>query len=357
MECCDCFDFCLPDAERKQKDNSRKLDKIIKEDKRRLRNQIKILLLGTGESGKSTFIRQMRIIYDNGYTNEEKMSNKSLILDNILNSMKAMIEAMHTLNIRYANKLNLRNAEQMKKVDICEFEQLTDVYVSTIKQLWSDAGIQECYRRRGEFQLIDSIKYYLSHIDRIADADYMPTEDDILHMRVPTTGLVEYQFKIKNVDIRMIDVGGQRTERGKWIHAFDNVKVIIFLVAISEYDQIIVESKHQNRLLESLNVFRLMTNYSWFDNTSFVVFFNKIDLLAEKIKYSNLAKFFPEFDGPLYDDLAARDFIEQMFLEVTPAGKAIYKHYTCATDTRNIEVVFAIVRDTILRSFLDTTLL
>lgn len=45
--------------------------------------------------------------------------------------------------------------------------------------------------------------------------------------------------------VRMVDVGGQRSERRKWIHCFENVTSIIFLVALSEYDQILFESENE----------------------------------------------------------------------------------------------------------------
>ena len=43
----------------------------------------------------------------------------------------------------------------------------------------------------------------------------------------------------------MVDVGGQRSERRKWIHCFENVTSIMFLVALSEYDQVLVESDNE----------------------------------------------------------------------------------------------------------------
>lgn len=49
------------------------------------------------------------------------------------------------------------------------------------------------------------------------------------------------------VVLRMVDVGGQRSERRKWIHCFDNVTSIIFLAAVSEYDQVLYESKNDVR--------------------------------------------------------------------------------------------------------------
>ncbi|EPB78420.1 g-protein alpha subunit, partial [Ancylostoma ceylanicum] len=91
---------------------------------------------------------------------------------------------------------------------------------------------------------------FLSSIDRIAAKDYKPTEHDILLSRIKTTGIVEVKFQMKNVDFRdsntfcrVFDVGGQRSERKKWIHCFEDVNAIIFIAAISEYDQVLFEDE------------------------------------------------------------------------------------------------------------------
>uniref|UniRef100_A0A672ZZJ5 Guanine nucleotide-binding protein subunit alpha n=1 Tax=Sphaeramia orbicularis TaxID=375764 RepID=A0A672ZZJ5_9TELE len=135
----------------------------------------------------------------------------------------------------------------------------------------------------------------------------------------------------------MVDVGGQRSERRKWIHCFENVTSIMFLVALSEYDQVLVESDNENRMEESKALFRTIITYPWFQNSSVILFLNKKDLLEEKIMYSHLVDYFPEFDGPQRDAQAGRD------------DKIIYSHFTCATDTENIRFVFAAVKDTILQ--------
>ena len=133
---------------------------------------------------------------------------------------------------------------------------------------------------------------------------------------------------------RMVDVGGQRSERRKWIHCFENVTSIIFLVALSEYDQILFESDNevqgviqlfynrchslinsyvyeyvvrlynfsiktifQNRMEESKALFKTIITYPWFQHSSVILFLNKKDLLEEKIMYSHLMDYFPEYDG------------------------------------------------------------
>jgi len=71
----------------------------------------------------------------------------------------------------------------------------------------------------------------------------MPTEQDILRTRVKTTGIVEVHFSFKNLNFKLFDVGGQRSERKKWIHCFEDVTAIIFCEAMSEYDQVLHEDE------------------------------------------------------------------------------------------------------------------
>ncbi len=85
---------------------------------------------------------------------------------------------------------------------------------------------------------------YFNDIDRLFAKDYLPTDQDILRARLRTTGISETIFETGNLTYRMFDVGGQRSERKKWIHVFDNVQVVLFLVAISGYDHVLVEDRN-----------------------------------------------------------------------------------------------------------------
>ena len=60
---------------------------------------------------------------------------------------------------------------------------------------------------------------------------------------------------LKDYAFRVVDVGGQRNERRKWIHCFDNVTAIIFIVASHEYDLMLREDTNVNRMHESLKLF------------------------------------------------------------------------------------------------------
>ena len=95
----------------------------------------------------------------------------------------------------------------------------------------------------------------------------------------------------------MFDVGGQRSERKKWIHCFENVTSIIFCVALSEYDQVLLEETTQNRMIESLVLFDSVVNSRWFMRTSIILFLNKVDLFKKKLGRSPLATYFPDYSG------------------------------------------------------------
>ena len=112
----------------------------------------------------------------------------------------------------------------------------------------------------------------------------------------------------------------------KWIHCFENVTSIMFLVALSEYDQVLVEEGNQNRMEESKALFQHIVEYPYFHQSSVILFLNKKDLLEEKIRTSDLKDYFPTFRGRDKDATAAREFILQMFVELNPdPEKIIYR--------------------------------
>ena len=63
---------------------------------------------------------------------------------------------------------------------------------------------------------------------------------------------------------RIVDVGGQRGERRKWIHCFEGVRAILYVASLSEYDQVCLEDRTKNRLIDSLTLFEGMHSSSKF---------------------------------------------------------------------------------------------
>ncbi|CAL8322501.1 unnamed protein product [Lota lota] len=324
---------CMSDEQIEQHRIHVEIERRLRRDKKESRRELKLLLLGTGESGKSTFIKQMRIIHGAGYTEAERRGFAFLVFQNMVTAIQALISAMDMLHIDYLDDNNILQAGHVSALEPWQ--------VNAIRRVWNDQGVRRSFQRRREFQLSDSAQYYLSDLDRITAPSYIPTLQDILRVRVPTTGIIEYPFDLKAVLFRMVDVGGQRSERRKWIHCFESVTTIIYLAALSEYDQVLYENAKENRLEESKALFRTIVSNPCFHETHFILFLNKSDLLEEKIPHSHLADYFPRFRGPRGDVTAAKEFILQMYKEQHADHLAtLYHHFTCATDTENIRRVF-----------------
>ncbi|XP_017123519.1 G protein alpha q subunit-like [Drosophila elegans] len=344
----------MTEEAREQRRINDEIERQLRMDKRNSRRELKLLILGPGESGKSTFIKQMRIIHAKGFSPNEVRGYIKLVYQNIFMAMQSMIKAMDKLDISYAHEDHIKLADLVMSIPYEKVETFEDPYVSAIKRLWGDAGIQKCYDRRSEYQLTDSTEYFLNDIARIENVSYLPTEQDILRVRVATVEILEYQFNLDGLMIRMYDVAGQRSQRNKWIHCFSDVTSIIFLAALSEFDQMLAEDDSVNRMKESKALFDTIVKYKWFLKTPVILFLNKKDLFEQKIMTKDLVDYFPEYDGPKKDAIAARSFILEMFESVKiDEDEKIYSHFTCATNKENISFVFAAVKDTIVQMHLS----
>jgi len=309
----------------------------------------KLLLLGAGESGKSTLFKQMITIYGKGYPEAERKTFAPIIYNNIITAMKILCHQSD-----HFTRVSKKNAESRIVVEeIKGDEKITPTIAGHIKALWNDEGIKKTFKNRAKFQLTDSAPYFFGKIDEVAKDTYIPTEQDVLRSRVRTTGIVENAFDIDGNQFKMFDVGGQRNERKKWIHCFENVTAVLFVAAISEYDQVLYEDENTNRMVEALNLFEEICNSRWFRSTSMILFLNKRDLFQEKIQLVSLRTCFENYEGP--DTYTAGcEFLQDQFESRNRnPDKQVYTHITCATDTDNISAVFNAVKDIIIRRSLN----
>jgi len=338
--------------EKEKREITRGIDEELKKEKKKFGKEVKLLLLGAGESGKSTISKQMKIIHLKGFTQDELISYKPIIHVNILESIKALVIASQKFGYDLESQ-NHNIANQFANMNVLESE-FTPQQAASIKQLWKDGAIQKAWERANEFQLPEVATYLFENIDRISSPNYIPDQNDCLRCRARTTGIIETEFILQGTTFKMVDVGGQRSERKKWIHCFENVTAVLFCAALSEYDQKLYEDESVNRMMEALSLFEQTCQTKWFDSASIILFLNKSDLFQEKIAKKDLKCCFPDYNGGC-DFLNGTQFIEQKFLERNKSGKAVYTHITCATNTENIRFVFTAVKDIIINKYLAAT--
>jgi len=265
-----CFKKTPPDTTGNQ------VKKIIDNNKKDFERTVKILLLGAGESGKSTTFKQLKILYVNGFTKEELLSIRETVRDNIVNSMKSLLTAAKQRGL----KIKDENEQKAKLIldfplDQAVEKNFTQQVGSAVSDLWKDEAIQKTFQFRSEFQLLDSTEFFFKEIDRISDNDYSPTVQDMIRCRIKTTGIVSVEFEYDKFKYKLTDVGGQRSERRKWMHCFDDANALLFVVALSEYDLKCYEDGTTPRMNESLLLFEEICNNKFFSNVPIVLLLNK----------------------------------------------------------------------------------
>jgi len=349
--------WCCPNRETEEYKRNKAINNEIRAEKRLKEGEMKLLLLGAGESGKSTIAKQMKIIHLSGFTELERIGYKVVIYDNIITSIRILIQAAKAtgLTLLPTNESAACRFHVEEETPMAHFlGPLTPQDVADIAKLWSDPAIQQVYQRGHEFHLIDSAYYYFHNLERIGSTSYVPTESDILRSRAKTTGIVETIFVVDSTRFKMVDVGGQRSERRKWINCFQDVTAVIFCVALSEYDMKMYEDDATNRMHESLKIFTEICNSEFFRDTAMILFLNKEDLFKEKITRVNLKVCFEDFVGPPGSLKAGIEFISAKFLAQNQnPDKGVYIHVTCATDTQCVSAVFNAVKDVVLRIALN----
>ncbi|KAG8976623.1 Guanine nucleotide-binding protein alpha-2 subunit [Tulasnella sp. 425] len=315
---------------------SSQIDKELVEDGKKHAKDCKILLLGAGESGKSTIVKQMKIIHLNGFTPQALLFFRPVIYRNLVESAQDIILAMKKLGIDFVEPANRANAERVFSyiVDSDPSFVIDPSITTAIEALINDGAMPALMEESHKFYLMDNADYFFQAIKRIGAPDYIPNETDVLRARAKTTGITETKFNLGPMSIQMFDVGGQRSERKKWIHCFENVTSIIFCVAISEYDQVLLEEASQNRMDESL-----------------ILFESVVDVFKSKIRKSPLERHFPEYTGGADINKAAK-YLLWRFQQVNRKQLMIYPHLTQATDTTNVRLVFAAVKETLLQNAL-----
>jgi GTPase SAR1 family protein len=274
----------------------------------------KILLLGAGESGKSTVVKQLKVLHKVQMDDVELQSYAINIHKNTLQCMQVLLDAQNNLSISLDDPEAQRRAEIVKSFVFGADHKRVPVDIAEhIDFLWKDPSIQKVWGRRSEYWFLDATPYYIDNLHRFMEEGYSPSEEDIIMTRVRTTGIAQTDLDEGNVHFRVVDVGGQRNERKKWIHCFDDVKALLFVVNLAGYDQVMFEDPTMNRMKESLNLFSQICNNPVFANTPIFLCLNKKDIFEQMIQTgAGLEKCFEDYKGGA-DVNVALAYIQEQF--------------------------------------------
>jgi len=353
---------CFQSSGAPETESSKSIAKSIAQ-KRAAEAQVKkLLLLGAGGSGKSTFFKQLNEIHGKALSDEERKKYKEPIYDNVITCIQFCLDKMEgqgKLTKQFMSGNLLAAAKYL--LTIPSDSSVNEKIASHINLLWADKSVVDTFvhytEREGDGTIHPSTRWFFDSIERISSPDYIPTKDDVIRVRFRTTGIVEQDFKVtskgQTLYFRMYDVGGQQSERRKWIHCFENVTGVLFVSSLCGYNEKMWEDSDKNRMVDSLELFKNICNSRWFKDSAMIVFMNKWDLFQKRIKEVPLTV------CPYFEDFPERKaknpkecvkaIREKFQAQKTRYKKDLFIHATIAISDENVKKIFDSVRMQILR--------
>mmetsp|Transcript_4454 Transcript_4454/g.3894 ORF Transcript_4454/g.3894 Transcript_4454/m.3894 type:complete len:383 (-) Transcript_4454:91-1239(-) len=372
----------------KNKDNGKKkteekksaeIDRYLNDLNQQNNKTISLLLLGPGGSGKSTVLKQMEKIYRGSVQNKILKDAAQYIRQNILEDIydlatqNAILKASHPECQLSEQSQEICTRIASLKGGHLEETELTPDLAKSIMILWKDKGLQETYNIRKRSHIMDNAPYFFSNIDRISNQNYTTNFEDYVRVRHRTTGIIESEFDV-NVDgnnnnnkwkFKVTDVGGQRTERKKWLRCFTDIHAIIYVMSLAAYDQTLFEDHTQNCYREALDVFERTMKHEALATIDVIVFLNKNDLFVPKIKEIPFSIFDPNFNPELVHNAnAVKEYLRHEYkkrfyngVKADKSPRRIHFHITCATDTNQIQTVMHLIQFETVRKMMRVGML
>ncbi|PFH47232.1 hypothetical protein AMATHDRAFT_198341 [Amanita thiersii Skay4041] len=258
----------------------------------------------------------------------------------------------------FASKSSRRNSQMLHGHELDPTAVLA-ASKETIVSLWQDEAVRDALRRR-EVDMKAMSGFFLDDVERVAQINYEPTNEDTVRARIRTVGAEEHCFKIeKGAEVgsffHIIDVGGTKYSRATWAPFFDDAHAIIFLAPLV-FNQYLEEDATINRLEDSITLWKEICSNKILANADLILFLNKKDVLKRTLSAGiPVKRYIPSYTEP--NDLKSvtryfKDKFKGYHKRLSPRPRPFICHETSAIDTSSMSLLLAGVRDTILRRYL-----
>lgn len=266
-----------------------------------------ILLLGCGESGKSTISRAIKYRHRNDVDQRDVDMVKAALRDNALTSILGLIEAV--VKSHCLDRLSEESRGYLRIVINCRDKQseFDKEVAKAVLKLWQDPLIQDMSMAKHEHWNLELSKYYTKNARRFAQANFIPTQEDMSYVRLQDSlSIIEHivveDDLTEEFTYRMMDFAGHRHFRHKWRMSLghEKSKMVVYTINLAGIFSVTMEDNNVFRITESLRVLEHLMTLQWFKSIPLFVVFTKNDLFAEMVKdcdFGTLLQVFPNYTG------------------------------------------------------------
>ncbi|KAJ7233977.1 G-protein alpha subunit [Mycena rebaudengoi] len=410
----------LPDAEARRA-ASNMIDEELKQEAARrqaeAKKEVKVMLLGQADSGKSTLRKQFQLYYSSHTLDIERPSWRIVVYANLIKAVRTILEELD-----YQFSLSLEEypcpsdgsgpTDVAAQNEIIELRRQLLPLISLEGSLSSElsGGLPLVRNRRGSLfpayqglftrasigqagdfrdspqvaiatnragqtlgavldvvaalwkhrslRMDESGIFFLNNLQRIAEPDYIPTTDDVLHVRIQTLGVIEHLFKVntagKIYNWKLYDVGGARPA---WYPYFDDVNALIFLAPISAFDQYLEEDPLTNRIHDSLQLLTSICTNKLLKNAQLVLLLNKTDILRKKLEAGiQVRQYITSYGNRPNNYATVTEYFRTHFIAAHKkkdiSQRRLYVHFTAMLDVQATQIIIVSIEDTIMRKHL-----
>ncbi|KAF2116362.1 G-protein alpha subunit-domain-containing protein [Lophiotrema nucula] len=305
------------------------IDRRLKEDATMLRRETKLVLVGMNGSGKELIMRQMKVIYADGYPREERIGYRHAVLSTVRVLIHAIIDLLKDTGVHLSRDLNQDFAILLHEVETVDINRVTPAAVHAVENIWQSEEFSSLFIKNFEIDFPQYATYFASEIERFADRNYVPSESDIIRLNRSEGGIKELRFPWDELDLHLFNISGYIPDqfRRRWLHQLEGATALVYTVDVATYDRPFYGQSTESQLLDDFATFESWANSPKFAGSSIILLLNNFTRFREKLQHSPLQTFFPDYYTGQDQETSARQYILKRFKDVNRNRLSIYSFW------------------------------